>query len=125
MNPILSAPTFAIVVFMLQMKPPKKTTFKNKMEMLDLPSFVIFLASIICLLLALQWGGSEYAWENARVIVLFLVFGISMGIFVAMQIRKKDSGLVPLRIITRRTLIFGIIFSFCTSGAGFILEYYV
>ena len=93
--------------------------------MLDLPAFAVFLASIVSLLLALQWGGTDYSWRNARIIVLFIISGLLMGLFVVVEIRKKDVALVPLKIITQRSIAFGIFFSFCTSGAGFILEYYV
>ena len=125
MNPILSAPTFIIVVFLVHLKPPAKSGLKEKLAMLDLPAFAVFLASIVSLLLALQWGGTEYSWRNARIIVLFIVFGLLMGLFAAVEIRKKDTALVPLKIITQRSIASGIFFSFCTSGAGFILEYYV
>lgn len=125
MNLILSAPTFIIVIFLIHLKPPAKSSLKKKLAMLDLPAFTVFLASIISLLLALQWGGTDYSWRNARIIVLFIISGLFMGLFAAMEIWKKDEALVPLRIITRRSIAFGIFFSFCTSGAGFILEYYV
>ena len=125
MNPILSAPTFLIVVFLVHLKPPVKISFRKKLAMLDLPAFAIFLASIISLILALQWGGTNYSWRNARIIALFVISGLAMGLFAAVEIWKKDMALVPLRVITRRSIAFGMFFSFCTSGAGFILEYYV
>jgi energy-coupling factor transporter transmembrane protein EcfT len=125
MNPIISIPTFAAVIFLIHLKTPEKSNWKHNLQKLDLSSFAIFLASIVCLLIVLQWGGTKYPWKNARIIVPFIVFGVLLGVFVLMQVRKKDEGLVPLRIITRRSIIFGMMYSFCTSGAGFILEYYV
>ncbi|KAL6712840.1 hypothetical protein ACLMJK_009552 [Lecanora helva] len=125
MNPILSAPTFIIVVFLVHLKPPASSTMKQKIIKLDLPAFAIFLVSIVSLLLALQWGGTEYSWKNARIIVLVVLSGLAMIVFASVEIRKKDRALVPLKIITQRSIAFGILFSFCTSGAGFILEYYL
>lgn len=126
MNPILSVPTYASVVFWIHLKsPPELSSWKKKVALLDLPAFTISLASIICLLLALQWGGTQYPWRNARIIVLFILFGILTGLFAAMEVQKKDDALVPLKIVTQRSIAFGIFFSFCTSGAGFVLEYYV
>lgn len=38
---------------------------------------IIFLVpGIVSLMLALQWGGSVYAWSNGRIIALFVVAGI-------------------------------------------------
>ncbi|KAM3067687.1 hypothetical protein ACMFMG_011428 [Clarireedia jacksonii] len=125
MNPIMSVPTFLATIFMVHLKPPKKSHWRENVAKLDLPSFAIFLASIVCLLIALQWGGSTYAWKNARIIVLLILFGLLLGVFIFMQIRKKNTGLVPLRIVTRRSIFFGMMYSFCTSGAGFILQYWL
>ncbi|PQE16236.1 hypothetical protein CJF32_00010731 [Rutstroemia sp. NJR-2017a WRK4] len=124
-NPIMSVPTFIATIFIVHLKPPKKSHWRESISKLDLPSFAIFLASIVCLLIALQWGGTMYAWKNARIVVLLILFGILLGAFIFMQIRKKDAGLVPLRIITRRSIFFGMMYSFCTSGAGVILQYWL
>ncbi|KAL8837160.1 MAG: hypothetical protein Q9176_005903, partial [Flavoplaca citrina] len=126
MNPILSVHTYASVVFWIHLKStPKLSSWKEKLALLDLPAFTISLATIICLLLALQWGGTEYAWRNARIIVLFILFGILTGVFAAMEVLKIDNASVPLKVVTQRSIAFGIFFSFCSSGAGFVLEYYM
>ncbi|KAJ6157642.1 hypothetical protein N7470_005234 [Penicillium chermesinum] len=126
-NPIMSAPTLAIIFFMVKNEPAKSgpTTWREKLEQLDLIAFTFFLGSILCLILALLWGGKDYAWQNARIIVLFILFGAFMAIFVTMQVKKGDKALVPMGILTRRSIAFGMFFSFCTSGTGFILEYYL
>ncbi|KAL3430055.1 major facilitator superfamily domain-containing protein [Aspergillus tetrazonus] len=126
-NPIMSAPTFFITVFLLKLDPPKTNvkTWRDRMAMLDLPAFSLFLGSILCLILALLWGGKEYSWKNARIIVLFVLFGVIMVAFMLVQKRKGDDALVPMRILCQRSIAFGMFFSFCTSGTGFILEYYL
>ncbi|KAL2824593.1 major facilitator superfamily domain-containing protein [Aspergillus cavernicola] len=115
-NPILSAPTFLIIVFMLKFKPPTTsvTTWKEKIARLDLPTFTLFLASIL-----------NPRGKLPRIIILFILFGVLMGVFMAVQTRKGDEALVPMRILKRRSIAFGMFFSFCTSGTGFILEYYL
>ncbi|KAL4793126.1 major facilitator superfamily domain-containing protein [Aspergillus venezuelensis] len=126
-NPIMSAPTFFIIIFILKTKPPVTSvpSWKEKINRLDLPAFAFFLASILCIILALLWGGKEYSWKNARIIVLFILFGVFMGVFFAIQGRRGEEALVPMRILGRRSIAFGMFFSFCTSGTGFILEYYL
>ncbi|KAF3042588.1 hypothetical protein E8E11_004187 [Didymella keratinophila] len=42
---------------------------------------VIFMPSIICLLLALQWGGTTYAWSSWRIILLLVTFPLLFGAF--------------------------------------------
>lgn len=38
------------------------------LKMLDPVGNFLFVPAIICLLLALQWGGVQYAWSNSRII---------------------------------------------------------
>jgi hypothetical protein len=123
----MSAPTFFITIFLLKLDPPATNvkTWRDRIAMLDLPAFSLFLASILCLILALLWGGKEYSWKNARIVVLFVLFGVIMVAFMLVQKRKGDDALVPMRILGQRSIAFGMFFSFCTSGTGFILEYYV
>lgn len=123
----MSAPTFAIIFFMVKNEPAKSgpLTWREKLEKLDLVAFTFFLGSILCLILALLWGGKDYSWKNARIIVLFILFGAFMAVFMAMQARNGEKALVPMGILGRRSIAFGMFFSFCTSGTGFILEYYV
>jgi hypothetical protein len=45
----------------------------------------VFIPAIISLLLALQWGGSKYEWKNGRIIALFVIFGVFISAFIAIQ----------------------------------------
>lgn len=56
------------------------------------------------LLLALQWGGTTYAWKSSVVIGLFIGFGIVMSVFAAWQLYLQDDALIPLKISTNRNV---------------------
>ncbi|KAK3044383.1 MFS sugar transporter, partial [Coniosporium uncinatum] len=47
------------------------TSWKQTLAQFDLLGTAVFLPGVICLLLALQWGGSKYPWGNWRIIILF------------------------------------------------------
>ena len=64
--------TAAGLVFLLKLTPAKsdgKVPLMADFRTLDPVGNIIFAPAIICLLLALQWGGVTYAWSNARIIV--------------------------------------------------------
>uniref|UniRef100_A0A8H7TSB3 Major facilitator superfamily (MFS) profile domain-containing protein n=1 Tax=Bionectria ochroleuca TaxID=29856 RepID=A0A8H7TSB3_BIOOC len=48
-------------------------TFLSRFRQLDISGTAIFIPAVICLLLALQWGGAEYPWKSATIIGLFCV----------------------------------------------------
>ena len=85
---------------------------------------VFFLASIICLLLALQLGGSTYVFSNGRIITLFVIFGVLLIAFIAIQFWTNNST-VPPRVMKQRTMIFGSFYMFCIGGNFFTFVYFL
>lgn len=86
---------------------------------------MIFIPAIVCLLLALQWGGSKYPWGSGRIIALLVLFAVLMSIFIRIQIWKQDQGTVPPRILKQRTIMTGSWFALCLGSSFFILVYFV
>ena len=81
--------------------------------------------AIICLLLALQWGGSTYAWNSARVVALLVVFAVLILGFIVIQYFMQNNATVPPRIIKQRSVAFGALYTFCSGAALFVITYYV
>ncbi|KAL2133511.1 hypothetical protein VTI74DRAFT_2237 [Chaetomium olivicolor] len=86
---------------------------------------VVFMPAIISLLLALQWGGTTYAWNSWRVILLFCFFGVLILLFVFFQIRGKDLATVPPRIFVKRSVWSVGFFIMCLGGAFLGSVYYL
>lgn len=84
-----------------------------------------FIPSVVCLLLALQWGGSSYAWANWRIILLFVLFGVLGFAFAAVQTTMPDIASIPPRIIKQRTVFFAVSFTFFIAGSMLMLVYYL
>ena len=108
-----------------ELLPQKSTTLKEKITQLDPVGTCFFLPSIICLLLALQWGGVTYSWANARIIVLLTLSGILAIAFLLVQRWKGDNATVPGRIFLNRSIIAGNWFSFCNGGAMQTVFYFL
>lgn len=100
-----------VVLFIFLAVPhnPQPCTWKRKILRLDPLGSVFFLPSVICFLLALQWGGTAYPWSNGRIIALFVIAGILMIAFVGVQIRLKKDATVPPHIFNQRSIISGVV----------------
>ena len=107
---------------MLQQQP---TTSKGKISLLDLLGLFFFLPCIVCLLLALQWGGVTYNWSNARIIVLLVVSGLCLLAFLADQWWRGDKAMVPGRIFLQRSILAGMWFALLAGGALMTMLYYL
>lgn len=124
----IGAVAFAVITSFFHSPPRKaeaKVSWKERANQFDIYGTSVFLPAIICLLLALQWGGSTYAWGSGRIIALFVVFGILVAIFIAIQFWKGDFATVPIRIIKQRSIAGASWFGFCLGGAFFILMYWI
>jgi hypothetical protein len=97
----------------------------DKIRGLDIPGLLIFFPAIFCLLLALQWGGAKYPWGNVRIIVLFIVFGLAMASWIAIEHYKKEQASVPPRIIRNRNVWSSAWYMACIVGSFIVILYYV
>ncbi|KAI7774776.1 major facilitator superfamily transporter [Diaporthe eres] len=112
LNLPLGAVAFLVVV--LVFKPPRRQTtslpIMDRVLRLDFMGSAAFMPGIICLLLALQWGGTTYAWSDSRVWGTLLGFVLLIACFVGIQIYRKDNALIPPRIISQRTVLTSVLF---------------
>ncbi|RQM04909.1 hypothetical protein DH86_00002703 [Scytalidium sp. 3C] len=99
--------------------------FRSQIARFDLAGTFTFVLATICLLLALPWGGTVYAWDNARIITLLTVAGVLFCFFVGVEYWRKDSAIIPLRLLRRRSIIAAILFGACLGGVFFVNVFYI
>ena len=115
-----------ILCFFKSPKPIKDgISLRDQISELDLLGSAFFLPSVICGLLALQWGGIKYDWSDTRIIVLFVCCGVMALLFIAVQWWRQDKATVPPRLIKNRNMWGSAWFAFCLGGCFFIYVYYV
>ena len=103
-----------ITVFFFFKNPERKhtdMTFKDKIKQIDLFGAFLLICGIVCLLLALQWGGSTYRWRDSKVWGCLLGFGLIIITFIAWQFKLGDRATIPPRIMTQRTVAASAAFS--------------
>ena len=80
---------------------------------------------MVCLLLALQWGGSTYPWKSSRIIGLFVGFGLLAILFIFSQLKLGDKGTLPPRLFKNRNVAFALAFSFFFGSGFFAIIFYM
>ncbi|KAH0413975.1 putative major facilitator superfamily transporter, partial [Aureobasidium melanogenum] len=87
-------------------------TFKEKIRQIDLLGALLLICAIVCLLLALQWGGTTYPWSDSKVWGCLLGFGLLISIFIALQIKIGDRATLPPRILVKnRTVLVSALYA--------------
>ncbi|KAK6698835.1 hypothetical protein SNK05_011657 [Fusarium graminearum] len=94
----------------------------------DFTGLFMFSPSIVMLLLALQWGGVDYAWDSATIVGLFCGGGVLFVIFVFWEHRVGRDAMIPMPIVRTRqvwTSLLTNLFLFATvMVASFYLPVY-
>jgi hypothetical protein len=124
----IGAISVGVVLLVLHLPRNPKDSEKryiDRIKELDLIGASILIPGVICLLLALQWGGNTYPWNNSRIIGLFVGAGLLLSLFVASQIYLGEKATIPPRILKQRTVLAAAGFVFFFGSAIFILMYYL
>ncbi|OGM45861.1 MFS toxin efflux pump [Aspergillus bombycis] len=123
----IGAVAMAIITLILKLPDPPHNNLptRERLAKLDPLGTAVFLPGMICLLLALQWGGTTYAWSNSRVIALLVLAGILLLSFIGIQTWKQDNGTVPPRIFLQRSILSGFWYLFMLNGAMMVILYYL
>jgi MFS family permease len=99
--------------------------WRSRITNLDIEGNVTMTASLTCLLLALNWGGTAMAWSDPRIISLICIFGILLVGFVAIQMWKQEKATILPRLIRRRSILGALWFSFTLGSSFQIVNYYL
>ncbi|KAL8694157.1 MAG: hypothetical protein Q9218_001154 [Villophora microphyllina] len=125
--PLGAVTIIGIAIFFKDPKREKQASigFKARVRQFDPVGTALFMPAIICLLLALQWGGAKYEWSNGRIIALFVIFGILVTGFIVMQFVGGDNATIPIRIFKQRSVAAAAWYIFCLGGSFFVLIYFL
>ncbi|MEU9739582.1 MDR family MFS transporter [Micromonospora chersina] len=87
--------------------------FQRREHSVDWVGAGLLVAGVSCLLLALSWGGNEYAWGSGVIIGLF-VAGAVLGVLFVLQEARVKEPILPLRLFRSPTFALA-------NSAGFVL----
>ncbi|KAJ5358373.1 uncharacterized protein N7496_010786 [Penicillium cataractarum] len=99
--------------------------FLERLRMFDIEGMSLFVPGIVCLLLALEWGGSEYAWNSSRIIALFIISGLLMIGFLCVEVWRQEEATIPPRIFKNRNVWGCALFGAFLGGAFYVMVFYI
>jgi EmrB/QacA subfamily drug resistance transporter len=103
----------AIVAIVVCYRVMRLIPFRRRPHAIDWLGAALLVAWVSCLLLALSWGGSQYAWSSGTIIGLFVAGGVLAALFLMQEGRVREP-ILPLRLFRRPTVALA-------NAAGFVL----
>jgi len=103
-NPPFGAFAVFLLSFLFRVKPAasEKAPLIEKLKSLDGVGFILFAGSTTMLLLALQLGGTSFAWNSSTIIGLFVGSVVTIAVFCWWERRLQDMAMIPPRIFRNR-----------------------
>nr|UOS85807.1 MFS transporter [Hypoxylon rubiginosum] len=105
--PIGAVVAFPILFLRIPEQVPKQPpwTIASKLHHhLDLVGFALLAPAVIQLLLALQYGGNQFAWSSSQVIGLFVGAGATFIVWAAWNYYRGDNALLPFSVMKRQVV---------------------
>lgn len=103
----------------------RSMTWLQRLAQLDILGLLTLTPAVVCLLLAVDWGGQTYAWSNARIIVLFILAGLLGIAFILVQRFTPNTRTVSPSIFKTRSIPFATWYAACKLSLFVAMLYYL
>lgn len=122
---VVTALVIAVIQFPTYKGRKAKWTLRDIVRDFDLLGFGIFAPASIMLLLALQWGGSKYAWSSGPVLGLICGSVGAFGAFAAWEYYHGEAAMIPFSLLRQRVIYSSVVMTICQFGGIIISAYYL
>jgi MFS family permease len=126
--PVIGLAAILILLF-LDIK-HEHTSFKHGIQAIDWLGVLTFLGFTSMLLLGLDFGGSIFPWNSAKVVALLVVGGLMIFAFVYSEVRVSKYPLIPMELFKNKSNVATFLVTFfhgfvslrlCCSHVGRVL----
>ncbi|RBR18720.1 hypothetical protein FVER53590_07454 [Fusarium verticillioides] len=119
--PLTLLTTLCVLFFM----PLKKVEgdWRLKLKAVDFLGIFLALAGMTVVILGLTWGGKEYSWNSAQVIVTLVVGTAASVAFMLWQWKGPRYPLIPLHIFKSK-IVNGACLTMAINGWNFVMQVY-
>ncbi|KAL3467006.1 major facilitator superfamily domain-containing protein [Aspergillus heterothallicus] len=127
LNIPIGAFTIVAILLFFHVPPPQRSQrgAKAQIKHLDPLGVFFFIPCIVCLILALEWGGTTYPWSNPKMIGLLVTFAVLFVVFVAVEVLNPGTAMIPPRVVLNRSIASAMWFIFLIAGAMMSVVYYL
>jgi EmrB/QacA subfamily drug resistance transporter len=90
----------------------------NQKHSIDLPGVFTLILTIVPVMLALSWGGVDYAWSSPLIIGIFVFSAVMLCLFLFFENRAKEP-IIPLSLLKNRIIAISNLVSFLVGMGMF------
>ncbi|KAI0826717.1 Mfs1.2 [Trametes gibbosa] len=116
----------AMVMVMIFMKLPTPSgSLTSKLNRMDWLGNALVITSTTVVVIGLTWGGVQYPWKSARVLVPLILGLCGLGFFFLYEARWARNPIVPVSLLQNRTSVSGYVQTFINPIVVLAIAYYL
>ncbi|KAJ3245954.1 hypothetical protein HDU78_008132 [Chytriomyces hyalinus] len=120
----IGAITIAAVVFCLRLKSEASKDLMGAFKKIDWLGTFLLVTCVICLLIPIQGGGSQYEWNSPTVIALFSVGAVLLAAFIYVEGWVATNPVLTFALFKNKLAVAVFATTFFLGCAFFILVFY-
>ncbi|KAJ6482238.1 major facilitator superfamily domain-containing protein [Mycena vulgaris] len=113
-----------LVILFLRLQTPAGT-LREKLARIDYTGNLLVVASTTSTVIALTWGGIQFAWGSVNILVPLILGMLGVCAFMVFERRFAKHPMVPFDVLSTRTGLSGYAQNFFTSLIMITLIYYL
>ncbi|KIA75331.1 hypothetical protein HK57_00210 [Aspergillus ustus] len=124
----VGGPVLALIVVFFKVPKhikPAPATWWEILRQLDIPGFALLLTSLVCMILALQWGGQTKAWSDGSVIATLVMWIVLTIAFFIVEWLEGEYAMVPLFLLKPRLIWTNALYGWISNLANFQVLFYL
>lgn len=104
---------------------PVKAELREKILQMDFPGTFALMGAVVCLLLALQWGGVTKAWGDSEVVGTLVGAVVITAAFIAIERWQGERAIFVPRLLKMKSIWLNLAFCALNGSTFFVLLYYL
>jgi len=95
--------------------PTPEGSLMEKIKKIDYFGTVLLIGFSVCLLLGLNWGGSNYAWSDPLIITLLVDSGVFLIAFIVIECFVASDPIIPPKLFKIKNIVVSSVGTFATG----------
>ncbi|KAJ3336906.1 hypothetical protein HDU83_009073, partial [Entophlyctis luteolus] len=120
----LGAITIFAIIFFLKLPSPPSMHFVHRLQKIDILGSAALVAGVICLLIPIQGGGTQFAWNSGTSISLFVVAFVVLAGFLVIEGYVAQYPILPFALLRNQYAAATYVTAAFVGAAFFILVFY-
>ncbi|KAJ7629491.1 iron permease [Mycena polygramma] len=121
--PICGLAAILVILFLRLRTPPG--TLREKFARVDYLGNMLVVAATTSTIIGLTWGGIQFPWGSAHVLVPLILGILGLGGFLVYEGRYAEYPMVPFSLLSTRTGLSGYVQTFLASMIVVEINYYI